>query len=122
MKVKRIVIKCKDDFYADIETPLRAHDAGESPRPRRGEYFESLDAVRHVLTEKRLELWRAVRDRHPGSILELSKIVERDFKSVHRDVSLLVTVGLVELQKGKGARGETQRPVSKADCLRLEVA
>jgi predicted transcriptional regulator len=90
--------------------------------PLRGEFFESLEAVRTVLTEKRLALWRLIRDRHPQSILELARWVKRDFKSVHRDIGVLVAVGLIELKKGKGSRGTTQRPKSLADCLRLEVA
>jgi predicted transcriptional regulator len=97
-------------------------DRGGKPKPLRGEYFESLEAVRNVLTEKRLELWRTIRDRHPASILELSRFAERDFKSVHRDVAVLVAVGLVELKKSKGQRGDTQKPTSLADALTLEVA
>ena len=88
----------------------------------RGEYFESLEAVRNVLNEKRLALWRLIRDERPDSILSLSKIAGRDFKSVYRDVSVLLSVGLVELVKGKGQRGDTQKPTSLADALMLEVA
>lgn len=71
-------------------------DRGGKPKRLRGEYFESLEAIRNVLTEKRRALWRLIRDERPESILELSKIAGRDFKSVHRDVSVLVSVGLVE--------------------------
>ena len=97
-------------------------DEGKHPKPLQGEYFESLEAVRNVLTEKRLELWRLIRDQRPHSILGLAKIAERDFKSVHRDVSMLAAVGLIELQKKNGSRGNRLKPVSLADTLRLEVA
>jgi predicted transcriptional regulator len=107
MRVKKIRIKTKDEFYDGL---------------LKGEFFESLEAVRNVLTEKRLELWRLIRDETPGSILELSKLAKRNFKSVYQDVAMLVAVGLVELKKEKGKRGDTQRPVSLADTLQLEVA
>jgi predicted transcriptional regulator len=122
MKTKKIRIKTKDEFFGDVFAAAKTLDRGGKPQKLRGEYFESLEAVRNVLTEKRLALWRLIRDRRPDSILELSKLAGRDFKSIHRDVSVLVSVGLVELVKGKGQRGDTQKPTSLADALMLEVA
>ena len=122
MKTKKIRIKTKDDFFSIVLDAAKTMDRGGKLKRLRGEYFESLEAVRNVLTEKRLALWRMIRDERPNSILELSKIAGRDFKSVHRDVSVLVSVGLVELVKGKGRRGDTQKPTSLADALMLEVA
>ncbi len=122
MKTKKIRIKAKEEFIADLISVAKALDRGEKIKPRRGEYFESLEAVRNVLTEKRLTLWRVIRDQHPGSISELSKLAQRDFKSVHRDVAVLVSFGLVGLVKGKGRRGDVQKPTSLVDALMLEVA
>ena len=123
MKVKKSRIKSRDDFFEDILVVARQIDRGEKHiKPLRGEFFESLEAVRNVLTEKRLELWRLIRDKKPASILEASRLANRDFKSVHQDISLLVTFGLVELRKEKGKRGDTRRPVSLADSLQVEVA
>jgi predicted transcriptional regulator len=122
MKIKKIRIKAKNEFFSALEKAAAQLDRGKRVKPMRGEFFESLDAVRNVLTEKRLELWHRIRDDKPGSILELSKLVDRDFKSVHRDVAMLVAVGLVELRELKGTRGNVQKPVSLADTLLLEVA
>ena len=122
MKVKKIRIKSKEDFFSELETVAAKLDRGKRARPLRGEFFESLEAVRNVLTPKRLELWHIIRDQEPSSILELSRIAKRDFKSVHRDVSVLVATGIVKLKEGKGSRGNTQQPVSLADTLLLEVA
>ena len=123
MKVKTIRIKSRDEFESELKDLGKAWDNGKKlEKPIKGEFFESLEAVRGVLTEKRLELWRLIRDQKPGSILELAQMAERDFRGVHRDVSLLVGVGLVTLKAGKGKRGDVQRPVSLADSLSLEVA
>lgn len=122
MKTKKIKIRPKDEFYGNLLTAAESMERGDKLKPLRGEFFESLDAVRNVLTEKRLALWRLIRDKQPASILELSKLAKRDFKNVHQDVSMLVAVGLVEIHKEKGKRGDTQRPVSLADLLQLDVA
>jgi predicted transcriptional regulator len=123
MRIKKIKIKTRDEFFDEAMKVAKALDRGERPKPsRKEEYFESLEAARNVLTEKRLELWRLIRDRHPRSLSELAKMAGRDFKSIHRDVGVLVSVGLVELKKSKGQRGDTQVPSSLADALTLEVA
>jgi len=122
MKVKKIRIKTKEDFFKDLRKAARAIDSNKPVAEPIGEYFESLEAVRNVLTEKRLALWRLVRDQHPNSILELSRIADRDFKSVHRDIGVLVGAGLIELKIGQGRKGKTQVPKSLADSLTLEVA
>jgi predicted transcriptional regulator len=122
MKIKKIVIKSRKDFDAEFLEFARAFDRGEKVKPLRGEYFESLEAVRFFLTEKRLEIWRTIRDKEPKSLTDLAKLVHRDYKDVHQDVSILIEVGLVELQKPKGATTRALKPVSLADQLQFKVA
>ena len=66
MKTKKIVIKSREELEAENLEFARRVDRGQKVKPVRGEFFESLEAVRVFLTEKRLELWRAIRDRAPG--------------------------------------------------------
>lgn len=44
----------------------------------------------------RIKLLKALRERGPLSIRALSKALERDYKSVHGDVSRLMEIGLIE--------------------------
>ena len=122
MKTKRIIIKSREEYDAESLKFARALDRGEKPKNQKGEYFESLEAVRNFLTEKRLELWRVVRDQQPLSLTALAKIVHRDYKDVHQDISILVEVGLVDLRKPKGAKTRALKPVSLADQLEFQVA
>ena len=124
MKIKTIKIKSSENFFKDLHTVARALDRGLAvPKDvKGGEYFESLDAVRNMLTEGRLELWRAIRDRRPRSISEAAKLVGRGFRAVHRDLRILEACGLISLRKTKGKRGDLQTPVSLADRLHVAVA
>ena len=54
MKVKRIRIKKKEDFFGELERTASQLDRGKRAKRIKGEFFESLDAVRNVLTPKRL--------------------------------------------------------------------
>jgi predicted transcriptional regulator len=122
MKTKRIIIKSREEFNEEALKFARAHDRGEKPKTLKGEYFESLEAVRNFLTEKRLELWRIIRDQEPSSLTILAKIVHRDYKDVHQDISILVEAGLIDLRKPKGAKTRALKPVSLVDQLEFKVA
>lgn len=122
MRTKRIRIKSRVDFNAELLAAARKIDRGETIRDQKGEYFESLDAVRNILTARRLELWHMIRDKKPASISSLATLVDRDFKSVYQDVRLLVAVGIVDLCETRGKGGKRLVPRSLADTLILEVA
>lgn len=122
MKTKKITIKSRDAFYKDVGDHLEAvFEQGKKKKILKGSFFESLDAVSSVLTPKRLEVWKTIRDEKPDSILALSKLLKRDFKSIHSDVQLLVEVGLVAVDKKAGPRGDRQTPRSLADRLKVEL-
>ena len=122
MKAMRIEIKPKSELEAESLAVAKAFDRGKKVKPISGTYFESMQAVRKFLTDKRLEVWRTIRDQKPGSISELAKMLKRDFKSIHSDVMLLESIGLVKLKKRKGQRGDVQMPVALFSELILSVA
>jgi predicted transcriptional regulator len=99
---------------------MQAIRAGKPVRTRHAEYFESLDAVRAVLTEKRLALLGLVRGRAPGSVAELARMAKRDFKSVYRDVEALRELGLIKVAGTR--RGVSSRLQSDATEIVLRIA
>lgn len=67
-------------------------------------YFESVEELRRILTEKRLELLLAITRHRPASVHELAGLLGRDYKNVSTDITLLQRLGLVRLEatSGKG--------------------
>lgn len=125
IKAKNITIGIKslDDGLTDISEALKAHAHGEKVSPRRGVYFENLDAFRKILTEKRLELLHVVKRDNPDTIHELSRLLGRDIKNVSDDLKYLSELGLVSLDKS-AAVGEGRRvsPRVRYEKIRLEIA
>lgn len=119
-----IKIQSRAKANNDLRKLAKAIDdnTGIKPYKKNGIYFESLGAVRKILTDKRLEVWRVIRDQKPESITHLSQLLGRGFRSVHRDVVLLKDLGLIKLIEGPGSRGNVQRLVSMYDELVLAVA
>ena len=101
MKIKKIDIGIKGlkESLNDFADTWKKLEAGKKTTREEGIYFNSIDTMRAVLTNKRLLILRTIRERHPASIYELAKILKRDIKNVNQDLALLSDVGLVTLEK-----------------------
>jgi len=101
MKVKKIDIGIKGlkESLKDFADTWKKLEAGKKTTKEEGIYFDSIDTMRAVLTNKRLLILRTIRERHPASVYELAKILKRDIKNVNQDLALLSDVGLVTLEK-----------------------
>lgn len=58
--------------------------------------FESPTLLWRTLTAKRMEMLQAMAGQGPLTIRELSRLVRRDVKSVHGDVSVLLSAGVLD--------------------------
>jgi len=101
MKVKRIDIGIKGlrESLKDFAETWKKLEAGKKVKKKEGIYFDSIDTMRSVLTDKRLSILKAIRERQPKSVYELAKLLGRDLKNVNQDLKLLADVGLVTLEK-----------------------
>jgi predicted transcriptional regulator len=111
MKTLEIKIKSREQGYAELLDVFKAVQSGKKlPAAKTTQvFFTSLEAVRALLTDKRLELLHLIRKHSPRSINQLASIAGRDFKNVHTDVMLLKKYGLIKLNK----RGKTSKTASK---------
>lgn len=106
MKVKRIDIGIKGlrESLKDFAETWKKLEAGKRVKKEEGIYFDSIDTMRSVLTDKRLTILKAIRERQPKSVYELAKLLGRDLKNVNQDLKLLADVGLVTLEKAETDR------------------
>ena len=101
MKTLKIQIKSREQADAEFTNAFKAVQSGKKVIPSKGIYFTSLEAVRALLTDRRLALLHIVREHSPKSINQLAKIVGRDFKNVHEDMMLLKHYGLIQMEEGR---------------------
>lgn len=57
--------------------------------------FESIETLFQALTPGRWVLLKTLRTNGPMSIRALAKVLERDYKNVHKDVRRLESIGLI---------------------------
>ncbi len=122
MKVKNIKIGIAStrQILDKFKETCEAIERGESPRKSEGIYFENINTLESILTEKRLTLLRTIREKKPKSIYELAKILQRDVKNVNNDVSKLSELGFITLTKSKVGRIRVS-PTVDYDKILLEI-
>ena len=76
--------------------------------------FEDLETLLRYLTPARWKLLKALRGLGPSSVRGLSKATARDYKSVHGDVRILESIGLVK-------RTEDNRVMVPWDAVTAEL-
>lgn len=105
MRIRKIQIMIKpwNQVWKTEKVAARRIDRGAKTSTSGVEtlYFNSVEELRRVLTDKRVELLKLIRSKKPGSIKELATIANRDFKNVNADVHLLTRLGLLTLPREK---------------------
>lgn len=92
------------------------------PIERRNELsFNSMETLRSILTEKRIELLKIIKQKQPNSIYELAHFVNRDLKSVNTDIKILSSLGLLSLEEVHDERKKI-KPIVEFDTLQVEIA
>jgi predicted transcriptional regulator len=101
MRAKKIDIGIKSlkESLKDFSTAWGKMASGEKIKKEKSLYFDSIDTMRAILTNKRLLILKTVREQSPSSVYELAKMLGRDLKNVNQDLKLLAEVGLVTLEK-----------------------
>jgi predicted transcriptional regulator len=122
MKIKhmQLTITRREDVMSTFRKNLSSLRKGESPVLHHAISFETIDALRRLLTQKRLEILHVVKEQEPQSIYELAKIVQRDLKNVTTDIQILVDLGLIILEEHHDERKKI-KPLVSFDKINVEI-
>ena len=125
MKVKNVTIGIKsiEEVLNKTKDVMERLERGEKVKKRKpGIYFENLNVMRKAITHERLKILKVIKEKHPASIYELAKLLNRNLKNVSDDVHYLAELGLIELEKGKSNGREKTMPVVNYEKILLEIA
>jgi len=81
--------------------------------------FGSYAELSRLLSQKNLELLKAVFEYEPESIREAAELVDRDYKQVHRNLSELEDIGVIEFEGG--GSGQAKKPALAYDGLEIDI-
>ena len=81
--------------------------------------FGSYAELSRLLSPKNLELLEAISEHEPGSIRAAADTVNRDYKQVHRNLSELEDIGVIEFEGG--GSGQAKKPKLAYDGLEIDI-
>ncbi|MBX0287910.1 transcriptional regulator [Halomicroarcula sp. F28] len=110
-------IRFQEGSDDDLEDALAALDQGETPEPHLEVVYHDPDDVHRVTRPKSLELLRAIVQHDPDSIRETARLVERDVSQVHRNLTELQELHLVELVDD----GQSKRPSVWYEAIDIDL-
>jgi len=110
-------IRFREGSDDDLEDALAALDRGETPDPHLEVVYHDPADVHRVTRPKSLELLRAIVQHDPDSIRETARLVERDVSQVHRNMTELEELHLVELVDD----GQSKRPSVWYDAIDIDL-
>ena len=123
MKIKRVKIGVRPPgtIFTEAAEMLSQLEAGKKvPAQPEWLYFSDVRELGKVLTPKRLELLKMIRDHQPESVRALAALTGRHVKNVADDLELLVSLGLVTM-KENGGPGRRKAPRVGYETLTVEV-
>ena len=83
--------------------------------------FQGISTLRKILSNEKARLLHTIKNKKPGSIYELSKILRRDSKTVNEDIKLLEKFGFIELISERTGGRERHKPVIVVDSININL-
>jgi predicted transcriptional regulator len=120
MTTLTITVGRGDRLEAQTIDRIRAAAAGEElddDQPTLN--FDSYSTLARFLSDCNLELLETVTSEQPDSISETARLVDRDYREVHRNLTELAALGLLHFD-GDGP-GSAKRPVVEYDDIEVAI-
>jgi predicted transcriptional regulator len=100
---------------------LRRAEAGEAFDEQEPAFilnFEDLEDVGRLMRRSNLQLLDAVASERPESIRETARLVDRDYREVHRNLEELESLGVIEFT----AEGNCKRPILRGGTEAIDLS
>jgi len=112
-----VTVTSSDDFHDDVTDEIESLKHGDSGDATPTLSFTSYDDLMGTLTPRVLELIEAVRREEPSSINATARVVDRDVKNVHEELSRLAQLGIIFFEE----ESQSKRPVVWFDELIINL-
>lgn len=120
MTTLKITIGRGDQLEQETIDRIQAAEAGEELTDDEPVLnFDSYRTLSRFLSDRNLELLDTITREQPGSIREAARLVDRDYREVHRNLTELNDLGLIHFEGG--GPGKAKRPVVEYDDIEVAI-
>lgn len=107
-----------DEQNSELLEDIRALERGDEVEERHVLVLDNETELQRLLSPSNLELLRTIRSHEPDSMRAAADLVDRDFKQVHRNLTELDALNVIDLHK----EGRSKRPVVRFDEIDIELS
>lgn len=107
-----------DEQHSELLADIRTLERGGEVEDRYVLVLDTDTELQRLLSPSNLDLLRAIRTHEPESMRAAADLVDRDFKDVHRNLTELAALNVIDLQN----EGRSKRPVVRFDRIDLELS
>ena len=112
-----VTVKTSSEYHDDVTDGIEALERGDAVDSTPTLSFTNYDDLMDTLTPRVLDLIEAIRREEPASINETARVIDRDVKNVHEELSRLAQLGIIFF----GEDGQSKRPVVWFDELVINL-
>lgn len=112
-----VTIESDSEFEAAVSAALEALAEGSSVDDTHTVSVPNETVLAETFTATTLSLLRVLAKRQPASIRETARVLERDVKNVHEELTRLEAMGVLRFE----AAGQAKRPVFPYDELVIDL-
>ena len=102
-----VTVKSSSEYHDDVTDRIKTLERGDAVDSTPTLSFTNYDDLMETLTPRVLDLIEAIRRKEPASINETARVVDRDVKNVHEELSRLAQLGIIFFEED----GQSKRPV-----------
>lgn len=112
-----VTVTSDESFHDTVTDHIETLDRGDTVDSPPTLSFQSYDDLMATLTPRVLDLIAAIRRHEPPSINETARLVDRDVKNVHDELTRLAQLGLILYEED----GQRKRPIVWFDKLHITL-
>ena len=112
-----VTVQGDDAFYEEGRRIIDRLEDDESIEEPDTFSFRSVEALFETFTPQTMGLLDAIAEHEPESIRETARLVDRDVKNVHEELTKLARLGLVRFEQ----QGQAKRPKFRYDEVLISL-
>ena len=121
MKTFTFVVDPQFNLKKALAPALKPPSAGETKKSAM-HYVHSVETYQKLMTNSRYQVFFTIRDKKPESLYALSKILGKELSNLLKDVRVLESLGLIELEDVTTATGRAgQKPLVAFDEIDVKI-
>jgi predicted transcriptional regulator len=123
MKTFTFVVDPHFNLKETLSPALKARDIKNGDGKNSSMHFvRSVETYQTLMTNTRYQVFFSIRDKKPESLYALSKILGKELSNLVKDVRVLESLGLIELEEITTATGRSgQKPIASYDEIDVKI-